>query len=187
MLNRAFLQVPPAPVVLAAAIFLAALLGRGASVTEDRPFFLPSEENSVHVQLSGPGLSSGVYQLNDGLSLLDVINLTGLFSGHLSPPAVAHFKPAINGANYVIAKKDQKIKIVQRGWMPASQRIALGIPLHPDRMSISDWAALPGIGAKLADRINMDRQKNGEFGSLNALQRVKGIGPGKITSWKDFF
>jgi competence protein ComEA len=187
MPNRAFLQVPPAPVVLAAAIFLAVLLGRGASVTEDRPFFLPSETNSVHVQLSGPGLSSGVYQLNDGLSVLDVINLTDFSSDHLSPPAEGHFRPAINGANYVITKKDQKIEIVQRGWMSAGKRIALGIPLHPDRMSVSDWVALPGIGVKLAKRISTDRQKNGEFNSLSALQRVKGIGPGKISSWKLFF
>ena len=185
--SRAFSQVPPAPVVLAVSVFLAMLLMQGSPVTEDLPFFLPSEPNYVHFELSGPGLSPGVYQLNDGLSVLDVIKLTAFDSGHLSSSAESYFKPAINGARYGIAKKDQKIEIVQRGWMPAGKRIALGIALHPDRMSRSDWAALPGIGKTLAEKIHIDRQKNGVFGSLNALKRVKGVGPGRIANWRIFF
>ena len=118
---RDFFQVPPAPVVLAASAFLAVLLGRGPSVKEELPFILPSEAKYVHVQLSGPGFSSAVYQLNDGLTLLDVIKLTALGSGDLSSPAEGYFAPAINGAHYVVAKKDQKIEIVQRGWMSASK------------------------------------------------------------------
>jgi len=185
--SQVFSQVPPAPVVLAASVFLAMLLMRGAPVTEDPPFFLPSKSNYVHFELSGPGLSPGVYQLNDGLSVLDVIKMTAFHSGHLSPSAENYFKPAINGARYGIAKKDQKIEIVQRGWMSAGKRIALGIALHPDRMSRSDWAALPGIGKTLAEKIHIDRQKNGDFGSLDALKRVKGVGPGRITNWRTFF
>ncbi|MCP3177174.1 helix-hairpin-helix domain-containing protein [Desulfuromonas sp. KJ2020] len=54
-------------------------------------------------------------------------------------------------------------------------------------MSLADWTVLPGVGPKLAERIEKDRQKNGDFGSLEALQRVKGIGPKRINSWKFFF
>jgi competence protein ComEA len=49
-------------------------------------------------------------------------------------------------------------------------------------MSRSDWVALPGIGKKLAENIHIDRQKNGDFGSLDALKRVKGVGPGRIAA-----
>ena len=178
---------PPAPVVLAVSVFLAMLLMQGSPVTEDLPFFLPSEPNYVHFELSGYGLSPGVYQLNDGLPVLYVIELTVFASGNLSSSAESYFKPAINGARYGIAKKDQKIEIVQRGWMPAGKRIALGIALHPDRMSRSDWVALPGIGKKLAEKIHINRQKNGDFGSLDALKRVKGIGSGRIANWRIFF
>lgn len=178
---------PPAPVVLAASAFLAVLLGRGPSVTEELPIILPSEAKYVHVQLSGPGFSSAVYQLNDGLSLFDVIKLTPFASGNLLSPAADYLEPAINGAHYVVTKKEQKIGIVQRGWMSASKRIAMGIPLHADRMSSSDWVALPGIGPKLAEKINSDRQKNGDFSSLSALKRVKGIGPKSIENWRNFF
>lgn len=184
---RDFFHVPPVPVVLAVFAFLAVLLGRGPSVTEELPFILPPAAKDLHVQLSGPGFSSEVYQLNDGLSVLDVINLTALACGDLSSPVGAYSEPVINGAHYIVTKKEQKIEIVQHGWMSASQRIVLGIPLHPDRMSSSDWVALPGIGPKLADRINFDRQKNGEFVTLSGLQRVKGVGPKSIEKWKIFF
>jgi competence protein ComEA len=71
--------------------------------------------------------------------------------------------------------------------MPARQRLALGIPLHPDRMSHADWVALPGIGVQLATRIEADRQKYGDFGRFEALERVKGIGPGKLRALRQYF
>jgi comEA protein len=36
---------------------------------------------------------------------------------------------------------------------------------------------LPGIGPALASRIIADREENGSFDTIDALQRVKGIGP----------
>jgi competence protein ComEA len=71
--------------------------------------------------------------------------------------------------------------------MPARQRLALGIPLHPDRMSRDDWQTLPGIGEKLAAQIEIDRQNYGDFGSFDALDRVKGIGPAKLKALRPFF
>jgi 2-isopropylmalate synthase len=65
--------------------------------------------------------------------------------------------------------------------------VVLGIPLHPDRMSRADWIALPGIGEQLATRIEVDRQKYGEFGRLEALERVKGIGPAKLQALRPYF
>jgi competence protein ComEA len=76
---------------------------------------------------------------------------------------------------------------IEQGWMPARQRLALGIPLHPDRMSRDDWQTLPGIGEKLAAQIEIDRQNYGDFGSFDALDRVKGIGPAKLKALRPFF
>lgn len=43
-----------------------------------------------------------------------------------------------------------------------------------------EWAQLEGIGEILAERIVSDRRQNGPFGSIDDLQRVKGIGPKKL-------
>jgi competence protein ComEA len=46
-----------------------------------------------------------------------------------------------------------------------------------DQATAAELEALPRIGPALAKRIVDDRTENGPFGSLEALQRVKGIGP----------
>ena len=46
-----------------------------------------------------------------------------------------------------------------------------------DRASPSELELLPRVGPVLAKRIVSDRDEHGPFGSLEALTRVKGIGP----------
>lgn len=59
-------------------------------------------------------------------------------------------------------------------------------PLAPDEQinidsaPASEIARLPRVGARLAKTIVADRQERGAFGSLNALDRVSGVGPGLI-------
>ncbi|HJV36381.1 ComEA family DNA-binding protein [Geomonas sp.] len=43
------------------------------------------------------------------------------------------------------------------------------------------------MGPVLAARIVADRQKNGAFGSLEGVQRVPGVGPGKLASLRRYF
>ena len=50
-------------------------------------------------------------------------------------------------------------------------------PVDIDRADSVMLERLPRIGPALAARIVADRRTNGEFGSLEALQRVRGIGP----------
>ena len=50
-------------------------------------------------------------------------------------------------------------------------------PVDMDRASADEIEALPRIGPALAKRIVEDRDTNGPFGSLDGLQRVRGVGP----------
>jgi competence protein ComEA len=94
---------------------------------------------------------------------------------------------AIDGMALEIVDSGTDHSHVELGWMTARQRLALGIPLHPDRMSRDDWITLPGIGEKLAAQIEFDRQRFGDFGRFEALDRVKGIGPAKLKILRPFF
>ena len=187
MRSKLFPKTPPALTVLAVLVFLTVLLSREASVREALPAFLLHEQGLVSVELAGVGIVSGVYQFNDGLPLRDVIKLTAplLVEKISKDPVWSH--PLRDGESILFVKKGRQIEVLQHGWMPASHRLAMAIPLHPDRMSVHDWTALPGIGATLADRIESDRQKNGDYGGLNALMRVKGVGVKRIASWENFF
>lgn len=55
-----------------------------------------------------------------------------------------------------------------------------GEKIDVDRAPAEELARLPRVGPALAARIVADREANGPFGSLNALDRVSGIGPGTL-------
>jgi competence protein ComEA len=54
-------------------------------------------------------------------------------------------------------------------------------PIDVDVASAEELDALPRVGPALAARIVANRDSLGPFGSLQALQRVKGIGPALAT------
>ena len=180
-------QAPPSLFVLAVSVFLFLLLSRESSVLDDFPAFLPLSDDYFYVELSGEIDSPGVYQINDGLLSDAVISLTDKDLGDIFLRPLEWANPLQEGENIEIIEKEQKNSSFRRDWMPASHRVALGIPLHPDRMSFDDWQFLPGIGETLAGRLELDRQENGDFGSIDALIRVKGIGKKRISRWSDFF
>ncbi|PLY02817.1 MAG: hypothetical protein C0624_07750 [Desulfuromonas sp.] len=90
----------------------------------------------------------------------------------------------VNGSEVAF---DDAGKLTFVRWLPASQRMALQIPLHPDRMSCEDWQALPGIGPYLAAAIEENRQQNGDFATVESLLRVKGIGEKRLAAFFDYF
>ncbi|MDT8440744.1 MAG: helix-hairpin-helix domain-containing protein [Desulfuromonadales bacterium] len=144
----------------------------------------PTADSGVRIG-QGAGFSTpGVYQFSDGSGLQGVISMTGTKSNDEALLAEDCPPHLIDG---LLLTFEEKTALVQCGWMPAEHRIALGIALHPDRMSEADWQALPGIGPVLAERIELDRQNNGDFGRLESLRRVKGVGPKRIETWRTFF
>lgn len=184
--NRSF-PAPPRLFSMAVLVFLGMLLNREASTLEDLPVFLPCKQNFIYIEVDGGGSTQGVYQFNDGLLISDVIKLTDPVSAKdlINDPVMSQLLR--NGKSVHIVRKDRKTSLLDGGWMKASHRIALAIPLHPDQMSTLDWMTLPGIGKTLAKRIEKDRQKNGDYGSVDALTRVKGIGVKRVDSWRKFF
>jgi competence protein ComEA len=60
--------------------------------------------------------------------------------------------------------------------------LATGERMDVDRASAEELARLPRVGPGLAGRIVADRVEHGPFGSLEALDRVSGIGPTLLTA-----
>jgi competence protein ComEA len=170
-------------------VFAALVVISGRSALEDEvlPAFSVPSPPKLWVEL-GEGFSQpGVHQFSDGLVIGDVIKLTGVSENCLTVDEQLSGRSLVSGERFDLVCHDEKVTHLQRSWMTAWQRISLGVSLHPDRMTLTDWMALPGIGERLAERVENDRQNNGEFGSLGALTRVRGIGVRRIEAWRDFF
>ncbi|MBA2627714.1 MAG: helix-hairpin-helix domain-containing protein [Gemmatimonadales bacterium] len=63
--------------------------------------------------------------------------------------------------------------------------LAPGERIDPDRAGALELARLPRVGPALARTIVADRSANGPFGSLEALDRVPGVGPGLLRGLTD--
>lgn len=166
---------------------LAWQMGRVNLHNGDPPAFVVEKGAGLCVWLGNGFSRQGVRQFHDGCRLGDVIALT-VYSFERISVTEKELQQAVIAGEIVAIEPDGQGRLgIRRSMMTAAQRMALGVALHPDRMSRDDWMDLPGIGPALADRIETNRQNNGEFGSLEALVRVKGIGPAKIKAWKEFF
>jgi len=88
-----------------------------------------------------------------------------------------------------LARVDSLRSKAQRGRTAAGTRsaargraklaaLAPGAPVDLDRAGAAEVEQLPGIGRIVAARIVANRDSFGPFGSLEELQRVRGVGPG---------
>ncbi|TLM66415.1 MAG: hypothetical protein FDZ69_06265 [Deltaproteobacteria bacterium] len=178
------------PLFFGAAVFvlLIVTLSRGVLLPQDPPALPVQAVGTVRVLLGAGFAEPGVHQFSDGLTVRSVIELTGGgAAGDAAGPAGVGDLFLAEGMAFDVVDLSENKREIWQGWMPARQRLALGIALHPDRMSREDWEALPGIGPRLAEQIENDRQIYGDFGSFEALERVKGIGPGKLKGLRAYF
>jgi competence protein ComEA len=63
---------------------------------------------------------------------------------------------------------------------PTARALREGRPLELNRASEADLVLLPGIGPSLARRIVASREEEGLFPTVDALDRVRGIGPATL-------
>ncbi len=162
-------------------------LNRPLFKQEEGPVFLSDKKSVAMVELGTGFPDATVHQFIDGTSLLDVINLTDMSVGESIWSETDLNAFVQNGQRVDLDVKNDRIEGLTVSWMSAAKRVALGVPLHPDRMSETDWQVLPGIGVKMARRIENNRQKSGDFGSFWNLERVSGVGKKRLTSWNQYF
>ena len=154
---------------------------------EESPVFFMRQPGKLLIELGYGFPEKGIHQFIDGTVRRDVIKLTdlGLLPSLDSSPDLN--KDLIDGERIDLEIKNTMIEGLRVSWMSAGKRVAAGVPLHPDRMNERDWQLLPGIGESMAQRIEINRQKYGDFGSFSALARVPGIGKKRLNAWNQYF
>ena len=131
--------------------------------------------SKLTVYITGAVHRPGLYEIDGGLRVLDVVNLAGgLIPGadgnrinmaqavkdgmHIAVPMTADNSPV--QASKAIATGGEKVSINQAGK--------------------AELEKLPGIGPVLAERIIEYRQSNGLFQDIADIQKVTGIGEAKF-------
>jgi competence protein ComEA len=171
-------------VALAAPVLLK---GHGTHRKGESAAFLRYSATMVTVRLQGGVPSPGIYRFSDGVGIDAVIKMTG--AHYHAGDAVEDIRhaPLMNGDILEFQSAERQQPEIKTAKMKAGEKMLLGIPLHPDTMDSDDWECLPGIGPRLARKIVRDRQINGEFGAIGAVERVPGVGKGKLGTIAKYF
>jgi competence protein ComEA len=175
--------------LLMATVFTAMFVfsGHGPSHQDGTVAFFSWPSSVVTVRVKGTVPAPGIYTLPQGATVVDVIKMTVPF-----PPTSLVDQPILHtflrsGDVVEVIGENPRSLVIRLTGMKAGEQIVLGIPLHPDRLDRDDWDSLPGIGPKLANNIVVDRQIYGDFGSVEALRRVAGMGEKKLGMIRKYF
>lgn len=135
------------------------------------PPFASERPGTIAVELSGSSGRDGIYFVPKGTTLSGLLNLAGLApSNHAE---VEDRTAVLKSATTVLVSTDPSDVRTEPMGLP--KRLALGIPIDINRLSIAEMRLVPGIGEKTAERILEHRASSGAFRRLEDLTQVKGI------------
>lgn len=164
---------PPEPSVAIAADGVPVVTLVGATTT------VPS---SVWVHVAGAVAEPGVHELPSGGRVVAALAAAG------GPLADAELD-ALNLAAPV--SDGQRIYVPAVGEVTPSPGIgrhassAPPVPIDVNSAPTTELERLPGVGPAIAAEIVEDRERNGPFPNVDALIRVRGIGPAKLDAVRD--
>lgn len=117
-----------------------------------------------------------------------ILTLLGLaVAGHLVRLVAGGLPGSAPGAVGIPgAAPDSQLARHQAAAARAATALHPGETIDPDRAPVEELARLPGIGMALAKEIVADRELRGSFGSLEGLDRVRGIGPATLGRLEPF-
>jgi len=171
--------------LLAGGIWLTARPPQGESV-ELRPAPTPKP---LRVHVAGAVVRPGVYELPEDSRVLDAVEAAGGFVAEAD-------KSALNLAALVDDAERLDVPYVA-GYEPTETSgfvvVSTGTPsssngeglVNINTATLGELDALPGIGPTTAQRIIDYRNENGEFGSIEDIINVPGIGPATYDELKD--
>ena len=170
-------------VTAVASIFLL-LSGRRSGDVSGPAARAVSDEPAGWVRISGDVRSPGAYPVSANNMTNDVIALAN--------PACAVDQAgkrvyAVSGAHFrVVCPGDGGQAVIISGTMSGPERLALNIPIDLNQATAGDLESIPGIGPVMAQRILRYRQNNGDFGRLEELLMVEGIGEKKLQRLRNY-
>jgi len=133
-------------------------------------------EPVVVVHVSGAVKVPGVYRLAQRARVTDLVRAAGGFIAEADA----------NRVNLASMLKDgDQVHIPVVDETPAPVGADEGGPVDINRAPAVELETLPGIGPTLARAIVQHRNRYGEFGSIEALNDVPGIGPAKVARLSD--
>jgi competence protein ComEA len=144
-----------------------------------RPYspILPPGQQKIFIDISGDLPRPGLQVFSSPPTVSEVWEAAG-GQGTLSGPV----QPLTSGSKMIVGPE----RAVSLERMSGQGLLTLGLALDPNLAAAADLEALPGIGPVLAQRIVEFREVQGPFKDIEDLQKVKGLGAGKLAKMRPY-
>lgn len=141
------------------------------------------EEKQICVDIAGEVINPGVYFLNEGSRVNDLIIMAGGVTSEANLNEVNLAYVLSDGIKITIPnKKDNLTVLVQTGLIKNSLKSNI---VNINEANIEELVKLSGIGESIAEDIIEYRNKNGNFKKKEDIKNVSGIGESKYNKIKD--
>lgn len=120
------------------------------------------------VTVEGEVYKPGTYTLEDGATMIDLIETAGGVTSHVDERAYYETATLVNGSTYYIASKFDATDLCNSSEIQK-------VNINSD--TSETLATINGITSTIANSIVTYREENGLFSTIEELQEVYGIGP----------
>ncbi len=140
-----------------------------------------SKPSILYVDLKGAVVKPGVYKLDDGTRVLDVIQLAGGFQTNADQTKI-NLAARLTDEMVIYIPTIGEVLVDDNG-LPTNE-VDDG-KININTATSGELESLPGIGAAKAASIITYREQNGPFKEIDALINVSGIGSKSFEQLKD--
>ncbi len=139
------------------------------------------EKSLMYVDIEGEVLRPGVYKINDGDRVFQVIAQAGGLTEEADLNTINKAEVVTDGQKIHIYKKGE-VADCGKGGSSAGE---YGGKININQADESKLQDIPGVGPSMASRIVEYRKTNGRFNTIDDLKNVSGIGDKRFESMKD--
>lgn len=147
-----------------------------------------AKEKNIIVHISGEVIKGGVYELQDGARIKDIIDKAGGITKNAYMEEINLAQPLEDGMKIIIPNK-QKIENKNENLnKTANQKETekVNSKININNATQKELETLPGIGETTAKKIIQYRKEKGKFKSVDEIKEIKGIGENKFNKIKNF-
>jgi competence protein ComEA len=150
---------------------------------EDHQSALNDEPVLIIVHVCGEVKNPGVYEIQKGSRVIDLIEKAGGAAGDACTDSLNLAREVIDGQRIYVPSEEEAESGVLEG--PAAGDNGYSLIININTASQGQLENLPGIGPVTAEKIIQYRSTNGSFTRKEDLLDVSGIGPKKFEDIKD--
>lgn len=137
----------------------------------------------IYIQLGGAVNNEGVYAVEEGQRVFEVVALAGGLSDLADPNAVNQARKVVDGEFIYFPTYDEVNEGLYKSEANMSQESTL---VNINTATMEELMSLPGIGESKAKAIINYRTTNGPFKSIEEIMNVNGIKDAMFDKIKDF-